>query len=129
MALRRVLSWHGYDVIDVGGLRDAQAALHPDDEIDVVVTDYVLPDGTGPQLVGFVRRLLCKEVPAVLLSAWELPEGKLPPGASHLKKPLDPGALLHLLQAKERAEAMVRKILSEPCEEALVAHLRSSLTS
>lgn len=129
MALRRVLSWHGYDVVDVGGFRDAQAALDPADEIDVVVTDYVLPDGTGPQLVSFVRRLLCKQVPAVLLSAWELPEKELPPGASHLKKPLDPGALLHYLQAQQRADAMMRHLLAEPCEEALVAHLRSSYTS
>lgn len=63
-ALLALIHRSGYHTIEVGGVREAQAALaaHP---IDVVVLDLGLPDGSGFDVLATVREL--SERPMVIV--------------------------------------------------------------
>ncbi len=54
----RILSLHGYAVIEAPGGEEALAAAAADDrQIDLVVSDVVMPEMSGPELVERLRAL------------------------------------------------------------------------
>ena len=55
---RRSLVDLGYEVTVVHGVREAIAAMHGGAAIDLLISDLVLPDGTGPELAETLHRAL-----------------------------------------------------------------------
>jgi two-component system cell cycle sensor histidine kinase/response regulator CckA len=52
----RILSEHGYEVIEADGLEEALAAWHErGSEIDLLLTDVIAPDRAGVELVDRLR--------------------------------------------------------------------------
>lgn len=74
-----------YDCVHVATVADARTAL-AGDSIDLVLTDYRLPDGNGTDLAPE-----CAGRPIVVLSgydAYDLPRDKFPAGTVFRTKPL-----------------------------------------
>jgi len=96
--VRDFLEAHGYEVYEADTCAAAQAACHGE-QPDVVVVDYLLPDGTALELLPVFREA---DVPVVVLTAHgsiELAVRAIKEGAEHfLTKPVELPALLVLLQ-------------------------------
>ena len=74
-----------YECVHVGTVADARAAL-AGDSIDLILTDYRLPDGNGTDLAP-----QCGGRPIVVLSGYDahdLPREKFPAGTIFRTKPL-----------------------------------------
>ena len=54
--------------------------------VDLVITDHLLPDGTGADLMLWMKRVR-PEVPVVLYTAWAV----MPPGYDHANRLLSKG--------------------------------------
>ena len=68
--VRRILTAAGYRVIEARSLGAAHAAVESGAEpIDVLLSDVVMPDGHGPDLLARLRRKL-PSLPAVLMSGY-----------------------------------------------------------
>jgi PAS domain S-box-containing protein len=106
--LAQTLERHGYHVLSAdnqtAALALAQAHLEP---IDLVVTDVVMPGGTGPELVRALEQLR-PGIPALFISGYAdgvLSRERTFPKASHfLQKPFAAGDFL----------IRIRQILSAP---------------
>jgi DNA-binding NtrC family response regulator len=75
-----------YDCVHVATVADARTALGDGQQIDLLLTDYRLPDGNGADLAA-----QCGGRPIVVLSgydAYDLPREKFPPGTVFRTKPL-----------------------------------------
>jgi len=104
----RVLRSIGYQVLEASSAREALAlAEAPEHPIDLVVSDVVLPELSGPE----VLRVLRERVPGlrgILVSGYAdqalVSEDALPPRTAFLPKPYSPAALA----------ALVREILDTP---------------
>jgi len=78
LTVRRILlSTKGYTVLTAPS---TQVAMHlfNCNHVDLVITDHLLADGTGAQLMSQMKQLQ-PEVPVVLLTAW----ANVPPGYDH----------------------------------------------
>jgi CheY-like chemotaxis protein len=66
--LRNLLPEAEYDVIEAGSAKEALKAIGSAPPIDLIVTDYIMPEktGTGIDLIGRVRRREGKKIPAIL---------------------------------------------------------------
>ena len=82
---RLLLSTAGYAVLTASGVEAAQG-LFDCNHVDLVITDHLLPDGTGAELVLQMKRVR-PEMPAVLLTAW----GDMPQGYEHADRLLSKG--------------------------------------
>jgi DNA-binding NtrC family response regulator len=94
--LRLMLSKWGYRALLASNLAEAQqiwAAYK--DEIDLLLTDNYLPDGSG---VTFAERIAQEKPRLKVLVASGVPLLDLPPGFHRLDKPFDQSALLSLLE-------------------------------
>ncbi len=94
----RALEANGYRVISAAGGRDAIAAFEARrHDIDLVVTDVMMPDLGGRALAGFVRTLSA-DVPILYISGYAeeavVSEGMLESGERFLQKPFAPTDLL-----------------------------------
>jgi DNA-binding NtrC family response regulator len=106
--VKQVLEEHGYEVLEA---EDQVAALAVVERhrgrIDLVVTDVLMPRGTGPELVRALAQLL-PGLPALFISGYAdavLARQVTFPKASHfLQKPFSASDLL----------ARIRHILSSP---------------
>jgi CheY-like chemotaxis protein len=88
---------YGYEVVPASGGADALAAMEArGDEIDVVVTDLVMPGMSG-QALGDLLRRRWPTLKIIFTSGYaeSLPvnPASLPPGTAFLAKPYTPGAL------------------------------------
>jgi signal transduction histidine kinase len=94
--LRRLLERHGYRVLAAEN-QTAALACARDHAVDLVITDIVLPGGSGPELVRALHELQ-PGVPALYISGYGdavLGREAAPPKASHfLQKPFTAPELL-----------------------------------
>jgi signal transduction histidine kinase/class 3 adenylate cyclase len=130
----RTLARHGYKVTLAPGAREALAAAHAE-RPDLVVTDWMMPGMTGPELVAAMRADAdLRAVPAVLLTAKSDEESKLAGteiGAdAFLGKPFNESELVstvrNLVQLKER-EREVERLNRHIAENVLKRYLPADL--
>lgn len=62
----------GFRVITCGCLRSAVEALHSGQEIDLVLMDLAMPDGTGQRAIEQIQSA-SGSLPIIVLSTWETP--------------------------------------------------------
>jgi DNA-binding NtrC family response regulator len=74
---RLLLSTKGYTVLTAPSTQVAMRLFNCN-HVDLVITDHLLADGTGAELMSQMKRLQ-PEVPVVLLTAW----ANVPPGYDH----------------------------------------------
>ncbi|HWA55015.1 MAG TPA: ATP-binding protein [Solirubrobacterales bacterium] len=107
----RILTKNGYAVIGTDeGARAIQICARPEQEIDLLLTDVVMPGMLGTELVAQVAEL-CPNVPVVFMSGYShevLAADKLAgqDGSAFIEKPFNAGELLrtiNALLAKEKA--------------------------
>ena len=92
----RVLQREGFDSLEAynGKMAELMAREYPG-QIDVIVTDVVMPGLTGPQTVEAVRRIR-PGLPAVFMSGYAEPGvGDLDvPGSTYIQKPFESDTLI-----------------------------------
>ena len=94
----RALAAHGYAVIAAASAREAMAAFEARQaEIDLVITDVIMPDQGGRVLATFVRARSA-ELPILYISGYAeeavVSQGMLDEGERFLQKPFAPEDLL-----------------------------------
>ncbi|HET9801245.1 MAG TPA: response regulator [Chthoniobacterales bacterium] len=103
--LTGLLTRWGYDVLSADSLKEGLERLNTEPQIDVIVSDIALPDGTGYALVSEARRQ-GKRLLAIALSGYAYPSdvkvAKLTGFDHHLSKPCDCHYLRTLLQDRDR---------------------------
>jgi DNA-binding response OmpR family regulator len=120
LAVRRLLlSIKGYAVVTATSA-DAALRVFNCNHVDLVITDHLLPDGTGAHVTYQMKRLR-PEVPIVLLTAWP----NVPPGYEHADR------LLSKCMAPEEFLAEIASLLSNRNENTRHSHvsIRSSLVA
>lgn len=109
--LTRLLTRWGYDVLSADSLKEGLERLNTEPQIDVIVSDIALPDGTGYALVSEARRQ-GKRLLAIALSGYAYPSdvkvAKLTGFDHHLSKPCDCHYLRTLLQDRDRWDTRSR---------------------
>ena len=97
--LEVVLQREGYEVVAASdGLEAMKAALTA--PVDLVITDAIMPNLNGHELVRFLRKTpQLAELPIVLLSALEVKDGKSGEQQADvcLSKPISPEVLINCL--------------------------------
>ena len=107
LTVRRVLlSTVGYTVLGATTGR-AALTLFNCNHVDLVITDHLLPDGTGAELVLQMKRIR-PDVPVVLLTAC----ANLPQGYDHADRLLSKG------MTPEEFLTEIASLLSNDCENA-----------
>jgi CheY-like chemotaxis protein len=97
---RLVLSTHGYTTVGAGSAAEAlRAFAAADGEIDLLVTDVVMPVADGPALAAHLLELT-PDLPVLFVSGYskDLPDF----GTARvrlLQKPFEPGALLQAVNS------------------------------
>jgi len=105
----RVLREAGYEVLEAESVEAglAAAADHPS-RIHLVLTDVMMPHGTGRNLVEQLRRLR-PEIAVVYMSGYTddtvLQRAVIEPGTAFIQKPFSPGLLLAQVRTVLEAEA------------------------
>jgi CheY-like chemotaxis protein len=99
---RRVLAKHGYTVIEARNGGEALSLLvRSDQAIDMVLTDAVMPQMSGPELATAIGSLR-PDLPVILMSGYTdvdlLRRGALDSGASILAKPFTVESLLRAVR-------------------------------
>jgi two-component system cell cycle sensor histidine kinase/response regulator CckA len=100
--IERILTEDGYSVIAAATPRDALklVAEHPD-AIDILVSDIVMPDISGPDLAARLQTLK-PGLQTLFLSGYTAEvahrRGNLPKGSAFLEKPFQRTALLHAIR-------------------------------
>jgi CheY-like chemotaxis protein len=97
-------------VVEARGGNDALAAVERGADFDVLVSDLVMPDVSGAELVSRIRA--SGRDPAILLVSGYTEDvyirgGALPPGASFMPKPFSAAALAEKLREVVRAHGLV----------------------
>ncbi len=92
-----VLKRAGYDVLPASGARQALEIVRNEQKIDLVLSDIVMPEMQGPELVREIGRIAPGIVP-VLMSGYAADPERLPAGVPLLLKPL---SLSHLVGTLE----------------------------
>jgi CheY-like chemotaxis protein len=104
--LEVVLRRKGYEVtVAVDGLEAMRAALTA--PVDVVVTDAIMPNLNGYELLRFLRNTpQLSHLPIVLLSALEIKEGDSQAHRAdvYLSKPVSPESLIECVEELMREE-------------------------
>jgi CheY-like chemotaxis protein len=89
---RRVLEGEGYDVLEASSAEEALALAAEGHEIDLLLTDYRLPEMRGPELARQLTRRL-PDLITIYMSGYgeEALEGEeLVPGSTFIQKPFSP---------------------------------------
>ena len=111
--ISEVLSREGYAVVRARSCAEARG-LFPDAEVDGVVMDVGLPDGTGLQLLAELRRSGSRLPVLMLTSLGELDDvvRGLDAGADdYLTKPFEIGILTARIRALVRRSAAAREVV------------------
>jgi len=82
--LAQLLEQHGYSTVLAVTMEQALASLDAH-RVSLVISDLRLPDGSGEDLVGELRKKMGAAVPALFMSGAD----RGPPGAAFLQKPVD----------------------------------------
>ena len=89
--IRKILSREGYRVLEAGSAEDAQAAARGQ-QIDLLITDVMLPGINGPELARRMQQA-APRLKALFISG-HTGSAVIPPGAAFLAKPFTLAALL-----------------------------------
>jgi DNA-binding response OmpR family regulator len=81
-----VLSSSGYHVSDAESPAQALRLMDANPDLDLLVTDVVMPGGNGWDLAD-VMRSRKPDLPVLFISGYEPPNGRTVPKASFLQKP------------------------------------------
>jgi signal transduction histidine kinase/CheY-like chemotaxis protein len=97
-----ILAEHGYFVWPASGGEEArQIAVAHGCGIDLLLTDVVMPDTTGPKLAADLRTI-CPGLRVLYTSGYTdhviVHNGMLDPGVAYLQKPFSPAQLLHAIR-------------------------------
>ncbi|MBA4020589.1 MAG: hypothetical protein C0483_25810 [Pirellula sp.] len=103
-AVCAVLEEAGYKVITAGGGHEARDVVEGDEEIDIVLTDLVMPDFDGQEVAVMVRSLR-PQLPVVIMSGRHDQLTKLPAGLADaaLEKPFTTAELSEAVRRALRA--------------------------
>jgi CheY-like chemotaxis protein len=103
LLIEHILTGHGYKVIAADGPLDAlERAAEPGQEIDLLISDVIMPDLSGPELA---RRLdsVRPGVRTLFVSGYTAEtvrgRGRLPADSAFLEKPFDQLSLLRAVRA------------------------------
>ena len=97
-----VLSSSGYQVLDAASPAQALRVLEANPDLDLVVTDVVMPGGNGLDLADAIRSRK-PDLPVLFISGYESSEGRSVPRASFLQKPFRIQDLLERIQTMLRS--------------------------
>jgi CheY-like chemotaxis protein len=102
-AIRRILTGHGYTVLEARhGAEALQMLDHPARPIDLIITDVVMPEMDGRELIAKLQERNV-EAKLLVISGYDaqgaLTREMLPAGAHFLSKPFSVEALLHSARA------------------------------
>lgn len=110
-AVNRMLSRHGYNVLPANGARQALEIVNGNASIQLILSDIMLPEMRGTQLVREVLRL-SPQTAGLLMTAGAIPTD-LPDGVAVLRKPFSIQELVFKVQAvlaqSDPREAEVRQ--------------------
>ena len=81
-----VLSSSGYQVLDAESPAQALRVLDANPDLDLVVTDVVMPGGNGWDLAEVIQSRK-PDLPVLFISGYDPPDGRTVPKASFLQKP------------------------------------------
>jgi two-component system cell cycle sensor histidine kinase/response regulator CckA len=103
IAVKRALCAHGYRVIEAARPLDALKLIEaPAKPVQLVLTDMVLPEMSGAELVERVRQV-SPHVAVLFMSGFAAGalahQGAVGPGTAFLQKPFTPDALVHKVRA------------------------------
>ena len=100
--LKRYLTRRDYDVAAAGDLREGIKFLNKE-RFDAIISDIMLPDGTGYTLINEARRLGMRAL-GIAMSGFPYPSNVEEPGITgfdyHLTKPVDCDHLCSLLASQ-----------------------------
>jgi PAS domain S-box-containing protein len=101
-SVRRLLEWHGYHVLDAENGREALRIYDESFEtIDLVLTDLVMPEMGGHELIQLLR-LRNPEIRVVVMSGYAeqsvANDGAMPSGAGFIEKPFTVDALMRQIR-------------------------------
>lgn len=113
---RLLLCIRGYSVLTAASA-NAALDLFNRNNVKLVITDHMLPDGTGAELTRQMKNLK-PEVPVVLLTGWT----DMPPGYDHAERLLSKGMtpedfrteVANLLSSRNDDPGRSRTYISEP---------------
>ncbi|KTF69660.1 ATP-binding protein [Sphingomonas sp. HT-1] len=97
-AAAEVLRTHGHAVAEADSLVQGMAALLQDAAIGVVITDYMMPGGTGGAFITRARAAGLRQ-PFLVLTGYMDSTEDLPAGVPQLRKPFRERELLHAVDA------------------------------
>jgi DNA-binding NtrC family response regulator len=97
-SLSRVLRRYGYHVLSAECARQALKILNEQTTIDVVLSDVVMPEMRGPELVRECVRI-APYTACVLMTASVIDISDIPPGVPLLRKPMPKTELLAAIEA------------------------------
>lgn len=96
--VRRILEAEGYSVLEAGSGGEAlrTCMARPDEPVDLLLTDVVVPELTGPELVTSLRALW-PGLPVLWMSGYaeraSAQVDQMPPNTEFLQKPFAPAEL------------------------------------
>ena len=94
----------GHEVQEAASAKQALEILSKGSAVDLVITDYAMPEMTGADLAAGIRRRW-PDLPVVLSTGYaELPEGA-DPGLPRLAKPYTQDELARAIAGVERADS------------------------
>jgi two-component system cell cycle sensor histidine kinase/response regulator CckA len=96
--LDRILTRHGHEVLTAAHPDEALELVNDGAQIDMLITDVVMPGMSGPQLAARLTDLQ-PGLPVLFISGYTESPGELPAGASLLRKPFTSAALLREVAA------------------------------
>jgi two-component system cell cycle sensor histidine kinase/response regulator CckA len=94
-AIRRMLARDKIDVIEAADAAQALALLERDDNLDLVITDIMMPGMSGTDLVAAIKSRW-PGLPIILTSGYieETSAQRIPDGVAFVEKPIAPDELL-----------------------------------
>ncbi len=86
----------GHEVTEAGSVDEAIAAIRQNRDIDLVITDYLMPGRNGAELIG---QLETRAVPVLLITGYDMAADDVPDGVPRLTKPFRAQELLAKVEA------------------------------
>ncbi|HEX2248817.1 MAG TPA: MASE1 domain-containing protein [Gemmatimonadales bacterium] len=107
--MKRALEEAGYRVLEASNAKEGIARLlETDDTVDLILTDVVMPGGTGRELAEQIAELR-PGIPVLFTSGYTDGDiqrrGLLDPGAAFIQKPVTPDALVRAVEQQLRGRA------------------------
>src|SRR5690606_35725391 len=100
-ALTLALEMEGFAIENVSNGREALAKLE-EMQPDLILSDVMMPELTGIEMVEEIRKSRHRSVPVILMSAGYLDEDERGAAVEFLRKPLDLANLLAAIRGQSR---------------------------